>query len=91
MGVNGFYPTLLQLCLQLPKRYSCRALPRPSSRSPEITGLKNLVSPSLYCCVCLQPPFTVANIKTLNRIQSRIYKAAMFSNENLLVAAPTGV
>ncbi len=39
----------------------------------------------------LQPPFTVAGIKQLNRIQSRIYKAAMFSNENMLVCAPTGM
>ena len=26
----------------------------------------------------------------LNRVQSRLYKTAMFSNENMLVCAPTG-
>lgn len=28
--------------------------------------------------------------KTLNRIQSRIFQAAFYSNENMLVCAPTG-
>lgn len=31
-----------------------------------------------------------AGYKTLNRIQSRIYKTAFHSNENILVCAPTG-
>ena len=35
-----------------------------------------------------QPAF--AGMKSLNRIQSRIYEAAYHSNENLLVCAPTG-
>ena len=35
-----------------------------------------------------QPAF--AGMKSLNRIQSRIYPAAYHSNENLLVCAPTG-
>ena len=28
--------------------------------------------------------------RTLNRIQSRIYRTAFYSNENILVCAPTG-
>lgn len=31
-----------------------------------------------------------AGYKTLNRIQSRIYRTAFASNENMLVCAPTG-
>ena len=39
------------------------------------------------------PPWAQATFpgyKTLNRIQSRIFKTAFHSNQNLLVCAPTG-
>ena len=35
-------------------------------------------------------PHHACRCRTLNRIQSRIYRTAMYSNENVLVCAPTG-
>ena len=35
-----------------------------------------------------QPAF--AGMKSLNRIQSRVYETALFSAENMLICAPTG-
>lgn len=37
-----------------------------------------------------QPAFTKVGVKNLNRIQSRLYKHAFYSPENLLLCAPTG-
>eukprot|EP00003_Mantamonas_plastica_P009401 TRINITY_DN1876_c0_g1_i1.p1 TRINITY_DN1876_c0_g1~~TRINITY_DN1876_c0_g1_i1.p1 ORF type:complete len:2192 (+),score=792.85 TRINITY_DN1876_c0_g1_i1:639-7214(+) len=37
-----------------------------------------------------QPPFLVKNMEQLNPIQSKVYDTALFSDENILMCAPTG-
>lgn len=55
--------------------------PTPFKKSETLIKISNMPS-------WAQPAFK--GMPTLNRIQSRVYEAAMFSSENLLLCAPTG-
>ncbi|XP_041761550.1 putative U5 small nuclear ribonucleoprotein 200 kDa helicase [Anopheles merus] len=55
--------------------------PRPFDEDEELIAIEKLPK-------YVQPVFN--GFKTLNRIQSRLYKSALESDENLLLCAPTG-
>lgn len=55
--------------------------PKPFDDKEELVGIEKLPK-------YVQPVFT--GFKTLNRIQSRLWKAALETDENLLLCAPTG-
>lgn len=55
--------------------------PKPFSQDEKLVPIENLPK-------YVQPAFE--GFKTLNRIQSRLYKSALESDENLLLCAPTG-
>lgn len=55
--------------------------PKPFDKDEKLVAIENLPK-------YVQPAFE--GFKTLNRIQSRLYKSALESDENLLLCAPTG-
>lgn len=72
----------------------------PCSLRGTETKAPNLIFPIFCCCFYFQQLVSVEKLpkyaqagfegfKTLNRIQSKLYRAALESDENLLLCAPT--
>ena len=63
----------------------CAAEPEPRCLCTHLSWPKQTKATCLSLTTCACPA-----CRTLNRIQTRIYPAALHSNQNLLVCAPTG-
>lgn len=55
--------------------------PKPMAKGEELVNISDLPE-------WAQPAF--AKTKTLNRVQSKVYETALFSDQNILLCAPTG-